>query len=479
MKRSVRLVTILLCITMLGASVISCSGDTGDKTDGTTVATTTTVDVSTSTEATTTEPQGEDLSINGKPRDFNVMVRKDRYAYMFNDGSSVERVDMAAYNRNLLIEDLYNVRFSVSQYESTAAAWSSALLASTGEFDLAVPDYWWGLELQGLFCNLNEFPEIDRDRDYWYDGWNDNFTINNRLYLIAGDAALETMQNIEAIFFNKSIAENHNIDLYSIVKSGDWTIDKMMELGIMTSANLDDNDPDNDIYGIMYDIHSLRSQFTEAGVVISRKNDDGSIELVANSQKNIDISDKINEMMKNSMVDYAAKTARARDRSLFKTEKAFMYAGNLERGTLLKSENLNFRYGIVCKPKYDKEQADYISTTYGASLFAIPTSVKDPHASAVILDALNRYSTDTVVTEFMDIVISGQVADSQDDVDMINILRSHLIVDPVFAYEDSHIQLLGKFLSAAVNGNSVAPMLRASMKIAEKSLEKLMEAYKK
>lgn len=295
-------------------------------------------------------------------------------------------------------------------------------------------------------------------------------TINNKLYTIVGDANLEILENIEIVFFNKAMATDRNLDLYKDVKNGDWTLARMLEVSRIAAANLDDTDTANDIYGVLYDVHSLRSQLFSAGLKLAKKGNDGTFNIddVANVS-NVNICDKVTDLFNDHSVNYSDKTARARDWTLFKNSQAMMYATALYLGQSLRSGNLDFDYGILPMPKLDKD-SDYISTPYGVSVFAIPQNVTSRHASAMVLNAMSFYSSNgsgNLVETFYDLVLKYQVANSVDDVENLELVRNKVYVDFAFIYD---VGVFDCFSNAVKKNVSVTTDLNGKIKAAKRSL---------
>ncbi len=475
----VRKTSLFLCIFLLVSVFAGCAGN--EAPDETTAGTSflEVNDTAQETEAGTTGPAPENFgNADGTPRDFTIMVRKSRYDYIWAKEATGDRINDSAYERNMKLEELYNIRIKIAESAEDTAAWfSTAILAGTGEYDLVVHDYWWALEIQGLYQNLTDFSEIDTDAPYWYENWNKNTTINGKLYSIAGDAALEVVQNLEIIFFNKSIASDNGIDLYKIVGENGWTIEMMLTICSQTAKNLNDDNKEDDVYGALYDVHSMRSQLFAAGLVLTEPSDNGFVKIVANTEKNINICTSVTKLIHDQNVRYDTNTARSTSNkgpTIFTNGYSLFYATALYLGKTLRANAPGFNYGVIPMPKYD-ESAEYISTTYGSSVFAIPLSVNDAHMSAVVLDAMNAVSNDTIVYSFYDIVMKNQIADAQEDADMIDMARARLYVD--FEFINS-LGLLTAFQNAVENDVGITSSLKSVSAIAEKKLAILLENYK-
>lgn len=477
-------ICLTLSLLMLTGALFGCkkkNNTDGDDTKAPDSVSTT--DPDGSGEETKKELKFEDFSANGTKREFTMMVRNNRYHYLYCEKDDPDRIKSETFKRNKYIEDNFGIKFNIFTPKDTAKDWSSALDTSDGSYDLAVPDYWWGLEQNGYFINLLDRDELNFSDSYWYSGWNDNVTIAGKMYSAAGDGTLEILENIEVVFYNKTMAANQQLDMYSLVDSGKWTIDEMLRINALVSANLDDDDESNNVYGALYDVHSLRSQLFSAGLKLTEiSKENGAITLTADKQQNINVSQLVSRLIHSPYTRYDTATARAGNNqgpTLFTNQKAMFYATALYLGTGLKASVKSFEYGIIPMPKY-AEDDEYTSTTYGASPFAIPKSAKDLHCSAMILDAINYLSKDSIVNTMFEIVMKGQVAQQYDDARMIEFARSKVYVDFAWIYDGaSGITVFGAYHKAVTNNTSVTSELESVSGPSQEALNKIMEYYRK
>ena len=422
----------LLCLVLLLGVLVSCNkgNTTPDESESQSVSDvveSTPDNDETESETTRKEIEIEDFSQGGVARDFTMYVRGNRYKYLYAEKDSTDKVESGAYRRNQLVQEKFGVKIAIKACNGDTKTddWVTALSVSNG-YDLAVPDYWWLLEQQGLFLNLYARDELAFNQDYWYSNWNDNVTVNGKLYTVAGDASLEVLENIGIVFFNKDMTESINLDMYKIVDDKEWTIDKMMEIGLnFTDANAG-------TYGAIYDIHSLRSQLFSAGLRLTEIKDNGTIDLIAQSRAiNLDIQSKVKEVIHDETTYFYGSGSTARNKvpekaQMLNDRRAAFFVSCMYNGTTVKNTGVN--YGVIPYPMYE-EDGEYISTSYGVSVFAIPKTANDYHFSSVILDALNYYSWNTVVTNFYDTTMKAQVADSANDARMMDIARDSLYFD--------------------------------------------------
>lgn len=477
-----RLICLLVVLVMTVATLAACGGSgDGNGTTGSSEDQTPGPEDSETTggDDALAEPDLDFTREDGTPETFTMLVRTQRYHYLYcDDGSTNDTVQYATYSRNMEIEEDYGVEIKIieSAKDSAEAFLTKLNTASDGEIDLVCWDYWFGLAQQGLFVDLRTVDYIDPANDWYISGWNDNTTINGISYSLVGDAALDVLENIEVIFFNKQMATANNIDFYGLVDDGDWTVAKLGEIAKDVSNNLDDEN--SAIYGAIYDWHALQSGLFSVGLkIMTVSKENGSVAVTIGSQKNIDVTDAFSQMLRGEGVKYSATTARGTSIALFGSGRSLIQAACLYRGGDIRAKiNGSFGYGVLVAPKYDSG-SDYISTSYGVSVFSIPKSCADRTKSAVILDIMNRRSADTIVTAFYDKVLLAKVADSPEDAKMLDLARNSLYFDFAFASQSSSFNIIDQIDGAVLKGNSLSGLSESFSQYAKSQLDSLLSAY--
>ena len=261
-------------------------------------------------------------------------------------------------------------------------------------------------------------------------------------------------------------------------------MDNVMEIMNMFVDTLNDSDSSNDVWGMMYDSRVTRANLTGAGVTLLKTNRNNHIiTVVANTSTNVTIAAKMAELVNHEAMDYyVSAMPRRRDMTLFTTGNALMLATCLYNGQKLKlTEGLD--YGILVLPKYS-EADEYGCSAYGASPFAIPATALDAHASAVIIDTMNWLANtedeggmgeDRLVYTYYNTVLKGQVSNSPQDNEMLDLARSTQI------YEfDALLRTTGLsdgFVSAIEKNTSVSVTMDNMVGTAQKALTDSMEFY--
>lgn len=103
--------------------------------------------------------------------------------------------------------------------------------------------------------------------EYYYHDIIDEIMVNGKLYYLAGDYTYSVWPSLFVFYFNKQIAENNNVgDLYSLVREGNWTLDKLKELCANVYQDLNGNaeKDDADLFGLATDYGNVADAYYSA-----------------------------------------------------------------------------------------------------------------------------------------------------------------------------------------------------------------------
>ncbi|MBO7177339.1 MAG: hypothetical protein J6W14_08170, partial [Clostridia bacterium] len=288
-----RTLSLILAMLMLVMTVISC-GKTAEEGDVTTTAATD-VGTSAATEATTTAPEETvapelrddipEVNFNGEA--FKVLIREETKHEMTSAEITGDLVGDAVYNREVAVEERLGVAIDVHTIKGNwdfrndfIAYVSNSVLGGDHEFDVAMTHnaYLASMILRGLATDMNELEQIDFTKRWWCQKYVENIAINGSVYSAMGDIGVSLYEYLEATYFNKKVAEEHQItDLYELVQSGNWTFDKMMEYVKLVSSDLngDGKLDQNDLFGLAIDNHNVRYAATIWQTEITKPTEDG------------------------------------------------------------------------------------------------------------------------------------------------------------------------------------------------------------
>lgn len=440
MKRSV---TLLLLSAMLAATVstVSC----GDTDSGT--ASESTADAGTNGNAAETEPLDPRLAISDdlpekdySGKAFRLMLRQDvEYEFDVKEANG-DTMNDAVYNRNLKISERYGVEFETT---AVSAVWgegifnnaiSTSVMAGDNAYEL-VCGYMCDITptiTQGIYINWYDIPYINLEKPWWSALMTDEFTINDRIYMITGDLALTFWEMMRGIAFNKAVAAAQDLeDMYTVVDEGRWTYDFMEAVckNVSKDLNGDSAWDKNDMYGwasnFSTGIDAMKEAFDLAVVVKDAK---GLPQFTVATDKTVEVLEKVGAFFKNNYGFMAEPNMDDDANTMFIEDRALFLALNMETVSDLREMNTDF--GIIPYPKWDEAQASYGSTVQdGATVFLVPQTIDDPEYVGIITEAMAAESYKTVVPAYYDVVLKTKSSRDEESARMIDLIRDTVKID--------------------------------------------------
>ena len=174
--------------------------------------------------------------------EFNMLIRPtDRWVGdMYIEEATGDPVDDAVFERNSRISEQYNIKFTYTPsssevYETDA---TSVILAGDDAYDLIVTHGRAAFIYanQNLLLDWNtDLPYVNLDNPWWDQDARENFSINNRLYVMTGDLSYNSMGAANVMLFNKALFLDLDLEYpYQMVRDGKWTYDvweQMLRIG--------------------------------------------------------------------------------------------------------------------------------------------------------------------------------------------------------------------------------------------------------
>lgn len=427
MKRFLAAILLLLLVT---ASLCACNENIGDQNAEGSVADVSYGEVDFDDRANVKDSLPEK---DWDGRTYTILQRTE-FNYEFGiEETSVSTINDIIYERDALVEERFNVDIVAKNvdggwgvHEDFINYVRDSIATGQIEYDIVagyaavIPT----LVADGVFVDWHTVPHIDLDREWWSQDLIDELTVNGKLYLLSGDISLVFWEYMQGMFFNKTLAENAGIeDLYQVVREGEWTFDKMME--VIKQAYVSDDNEATRIYGYTSFTTTQVDVYQDAfDIPVTSKDADGVPYFTINQEKTYNALDMIYDLICAS--DYFYKPESALDAvELFGSNRALFCPAPLGRGSLLNTYDCN--YGILPMPKYDTEQEGYYSCAEDAySLMAIPIlrdNDSDLEFIGMITEALCAQSYRTVVPEWYTVILQNRYTKDEDSIEMIEIIR--------------------------------------------------------
>ncbi|MBQ8249777.1 MAG: hypothetical protein IJY93_07870, partial [Clostridia bacterium] len=170
--------------------------------------------------------------------------------YFFSDEAGTDVMTQALYEREVKIEEHLGVTIKphwVATIQEIPTAVRELNMSGDDNYQLVLTHCIMGTSsmiTDKLLLDMNELEAVNFDADYYNHVSNENLSVNGHQYYAISDFMIP---DPNAVLFNKSLIEELNLeDPYQLVRDGEWTVDKMMEM--MNAATIDNGDGRGDIH---------------------------------------------------------------------------------------------------------------------------------------------------------------------------------------------------------------------------------------
>lgn len=304
------------------------------------------------------------------------------------------------------------------------------------------------LAVRGCYVDLSDSKYIDLTKPYYPDRLHETLTVGNSLYFVSGDASVNTLYLMYAIYFNKDIAKNtfklNPDDIYGYVTNKQWTVDKLIELTQNTYLNLDgDDDAGNtqdvdDQYGFCTLYFHVDAFYTGAGFRLVENKNTGSdllkISSDYSSEEVVNFTKKLGSWLVSENVNvWLSNNAKYRQpflngNALFCQDRAYL-AENYLIGTN-GAEGVDFTYGILPTPMLDENQDDYITcignpfTLYGISVGAKKKGNDTVDMLGAVIECWSSESYKNTTPTLFEVLMKLRYSKESADAEMFDICKN-------------------------------------------------------
>jgi ABC-type glycerol-3-phosphate transport system substrate-binding protein len=484
-----KVLCILLAALMIPCAVLLTACAEKPATDDTTSAETVTGAV-TEPEVTEITADLPDVKFNNKP--FRVILQEDSSGDIYTEDHEIgEPIHDAVFERNIKVCEKYGIELQVSKDEYTAVnnSISRSVKAGSDEYDLCFVHMVSGASLaqSNLVLPFHNLPYVDLEKPWWDKDIRNGFSIRNNLMMVNGDLSPRSFSLTSCLYFNKTLFDKYDLQYpYDLVRSGDWTLDKLYEL---TKGMTKDQDGDGVVTKTSTsDIYCLTSWYLDVpysfyyaagGMLVSKDQDDVPFydpqlerdSVIYNKIYNIIIGN--NSYYETQMSDYM------RVIETFLEGRALFYDSTLAAsGTLREMDD---EFGILPVPKLDSSQSDYKSFVNGASsMICVPATVPAANREfvSIIIEALASEAYRTVTPVLKENYLKRKVTRDADSSDMIDYIVRNRAFD--MAYVNMH-DGVGSYVRDLLQRGStdISGELKKYQKSAAKKIDNIVKAFDK
>lgn len=347
---------------------------------------------------------------------------------VYYEYDSGDILDSALYQRNVLTEDLLNIKilpvWGGNNNEINPFA-SKAILAGDDAFDcmLAALAYNMTLAGDGQLVDFHTIESLHIDNPWWDHEIAENFSIYNKLYVLTGHYNIFDDYAVPVIFYNKKVSGDLDLeDPYEVAKRGEWTLEYMMRNAALATADLDGDGKMtiDDKWGYLDNSGAVIHMQGGMDFTFVEKDENGAFQLTMGSDYVVSAVECIyNNLV---MSDSVYMGLNADCVTCFSADRGMYYYELL--GCINEFRNMESDFGVAPLPKYDVSQKRYTGTINNiwCTALSVPTTQKDLDRTGIILDVLGGYSTDTVHTVLYELVLGEKLVRNPESVEMINLV---------------------------------------------------------
>ena len=418
-----------------------------------------------------------------------LITRSDMEYEFFSEEETGDNVEDAIYRRNKKIEERFNIEFVSVPVADPSGSVSKSVKAEDNAYELIGHNTVniAGLSLTGALLNFHTIDTVDLSQKWFMQDAVNEVTVNNKLYILPGEACISILEYTYCYFFNKALISDYGLENpYQLVLDGTWTLDKVSEIikGMYKDLDNDGMKSPGDFYGLAtFNISHPVVYTYSSGMRITKTNAGGIPEFVVPSEKLYTNFEKVFNMSCNTLDTFDWYLApgdinaqKVSSRNAFKNKLALFQTESIIMAKELRDMEDDF--GIVPYPKYDKAQEKYYTYADGhSSMFGIPITVQEPRKIGKILVALNAESWKTVVPEYYDVAIKVKFVRDDESVRVLDILLDGRVFDFGYIYDNWNAYGFYMWDLFTRNDNNVASYFEKRQPNAEKHLAKTLEFF--
>lgn len=388
----------------------------------------------------------------------------------------------AVYNRNILSEDLVGIKIT--------PVWSSDVSGFVKKETTAGDDYGdaiinslaynINLGMDNYVYNFRKIDSMDLSAPWWDQNTISNYSYKNTLlYALCGDYMIFDDYALPVIFFNKKVIVDNALESPTdLVRSGDWTLEKMMDQAEAVTFDLNGDgkmDYKNDAFGYLDNGAAAIHLLAGIGSIATRIDEDGVPTIAIQDEYYISGA----EMVYNLVICSNAirQGSNAEDVTILKENRGLYYYELI--GVLHELRDMEEDFSLLPQPKRNVEQEKYqtLVNPIWCTALAVPTTCSDYERSGIILDVMSGFSTDTVNHTLHELMLGAKLIRDEETVVMLDTILNSKVYDWAEGFD------WYSSVSSLLNGmtpekgftfvSSTEKMIKSCNKVMSKMLDKL------
>ena len=290
--------------------------------------------------------------------------------------------------------------------------------------------------VNGYLYNLMDLENLDVSKPWWDATVTKDSTIAGSLYFTSGDISTLVNDFVCCVAFNKEMFKEYiGVDtqvLYQLVENGGWTLDKLNEYSAYVSEDLNNDEvlDSRDKYGLtVWDSRVIATVHAAGGKIVTL-DDDGYLELILNTERNMTgVANFVNMCANDYVLNMSGMKGGVKWQDIFINKQALFTMSSFN--SLDYFRNLDTDYGILPQPKTFADQTSYYSSIVSthACFFAVPTFQEDAGRTGAIVELLGYLGSSTLTPAYYDKTLNGTHIRDEESAGSIQICFDTKVVD--------------------------------------------------
>ena len=506
MKKFAKLLALVLVCVMMVSAFVACgnSSDTETQPEETKAKTPETSNVGgdrydASFDRTSVKDDvPTDLTFNGETVTFFVRNAQEIWQYEMDvDAIMNDTLYDAIYYRNKTVEERLGITINTIGQSGTydsRAAWNDTLRTAVNtkltDFDAAAIYMSTGsaLAVEGVYYNVIDFPNINLEKPWWNQSIQDELTMFNTLYYLAGDIAITETAGTFCMAYNKNLYDKYygasGENLYEVVDDNRWTIDYLYNLaaGVHEDVNGDGLISDGDVIGYSASDPDKQDSWNDAwiaacGISITTKVN-GVPELSFFSERTVRAHEKVYKLSVTCPGTLAQST---KELTTFADGKILFTRADLNSGSGWRE--MKDTYGILPYPMLEEGQEGGYSTitTNNASLITILSSLPSARKALIgaTLELMAAESYKQVTPTYFEVALKTKYASDLEDAKMYDLIINSVRFNFGYCYSTETLRGASGCLSIGslfrIISDDLAQKYEQSGEAYEQNLQKLID----
>ncbi len=334
--------------------------------------------------------------------------------------------------------------------------------------------------IEGYCADMADLPYLNFDMPWWPESLLDVVPIGDSIYFASGDASVNVLHLMYAIYFNKDLIDQYQLENpIDLVHNNQWTLDKLIEMTKDSYEDLDASGKEDvgDFFGLVGASWGFDAFYTGSDLRLVEQDEDKLLIISEDfySQRAIDLCSKLGQWNKTGdcyIDDSAHQDPFVAGRSIFIQDRCHLADKRLVG-------QVDFTYSIVPTPLYDADQEDFISVVGNPfSLYGLFINSENLDRAAAVLEcwASEAYRTTTPAQFEMNMKL--RYSESSDEADMYNIIRNTVCFDLGRLFNNRLNKITDVFYKAAIANSNWSSVSSGQRKLFEKYIKTVADSFR-